>query len=407
MFNFWVFALSIGAQSAEPKVTEGPNHTQSVNYYFLDFEPPSTKEGTISENVRDLHILQGEAVVVVEKLNESHQHLSLKASSPFSTTWLSGERFPSAVMHLELWVKPVATDLAQAEEFMDFDGAPVAFFRTAGDSRAGFYAFHETEDGKGAWLATGQTVDIDSSGTAKDWHRVGIVTESGSRSWSIEIDGTQSLVGLRSASGLLSDRFQLWLYGQVGADVSFDDILISPISPDNLEHLAQSAHALPSRSSEAVERKIASTPKVEPRRQSRVPKPKEAALAKPRIGDIHIKVVGGGRHLAETSVKEKNGETKKYALYSPGYDDNGKPKPLRVEIRCDAAMVEGTSLEAIAWAITEMGKEGEKRSLEVLAHGNFATGPTQIGEVPSQWSNKALSIRVGTNLRFEKVTKPK
>ena len=91
----------------------------------------------------------------------------------------------------------------------------------------------------------------------------------------------------------------------------------------------------------------------------------------------------------------KNGKKQKFALYTPGYDEDGKPKPLEVQIRCDAQLKEGATLADIEWAITEHQGEDQKKNLMVILFGTFETGPSLIAKIPSEWSNKPLSIQCG------------
>ena len=55
---------------------------------------------------------------------------------------------------------------------------------------------------------------------------------------------------------------------------------------------------------------------------------------------------------------------------------------------------EGATLDDIEWAITENPKDGEEQ-VRVILSGTFHSGPSLIAKVPSEWSNKPLSIHCG------------
>ena len=212
--------------------------------------------------------------------------------------------------------------------------------------------------------------------------------------WSFKVDGGEGLTGLQRSGRIEPDRFECWLFGQEEGDCAFDDLLITPLAPDQLEAQA-SAGQLQRRT--PVEGPGQSRPRVStgkqaaPRRHTALPKP----AGQPAVDfDFHLKVVGGGRHIAGIDLKEKPEGQNRIALYAPGYDAAGQPLPLQVEIRCDAHLGEGVALADLHWAITEAGDARNGELLPVLVQGDFSTGPTQLATVPSKWSNKALSIQV-------------
>ena len=242
-------------------------------------------------------------------------------------------------------------------------------------------------------------MNVDDTGHPAEWLRVGIVHDWTAGTWQIEINGTTLLVGLRRHADVVKDRFELRLYGQELGDNSFDDVLISPLPPVELEArtLAQNAARRRVAQQHALDaaKRVSFAQTNQERRQRQTVKADEKIQAIPSLLDVHLKVIGGGKHITEIDYNDSKGEKQRTTLYVPGYDGNGKPLPLEVEIRCDAELKPGMTLDGISWAVTEQGDDKNPKPLTVLVHGTFVTGPTQIAKVPSKWSNKGLRIHVG------------
>lgn len=310
-----------------------------------------------------------------------------------------GRRFTGeGKTHLELWVRPRAEQAGEGTEFLDFDGAAVALFAVSA-SEAEFHALHITEGDQGYWIATGVRVPV-KAGQSERWHRISLCQDWGQGTWDLAVDGAVVLEGIgrgRCAEGAV---FALWLYGtKDGKAAAFDDVLISPVPPELLEQ--QEALRLRQRQPQGrvVENGAGQVgPQTQDmrRRQHGQPPPERGALGQIKSMELHAEVVGGGRHIGEFDAKEETGEMRQYALYSPGYDEEGKPKPLQLRLRCDAQLEEGATLAQIQWAITEMRQEADPgKPLRVVMHGTFAKGPTVLATLPSEWSNKPLEIRCG------------
>ena len=234
----------------------------------------------------------------------------------------------------------------------------------------------------------------------EEWHHLNIQHHWEAGTWSLKVDGAVGLTGLQRSGRIEPDRFECWLFGQEQGDCAFDDLLITPLAPDQLEAHASAGQLLrrtPAEPSGRSRPRVATGKQSLPRRHTALPKPAGQPTA-PGEFDFHLKVVGGGLHIAEIDLKEKPEGQKRIALYSPGYDAAGQPLPLQVEIRSDAHLGEGVVLADLHWAITEAGDAQNGEPRPVLVHGDFSTGPTQLATVPSKWSNKPLSIQVTPHL---------
>ena len=384
---------------AQARSAEG----DKISYHLYSFEAPRFEQGSLSGSPQGLRLVQGTArIAATQTTPGSAQHLVLDQHGPHSAVLLTGKRLAGDHRsHGEVWVRPQATSSQNGEEFMDFDGAVVGLFRRPDEASAEFHAFHQITAVTGCWLSTGQMIGIDEQGAATQWHRLNIEHHWEAGTWSLKVDGAVGLTGLQRSGRVEPDRFECWLFGQEQGDCAFDDLLITPLAPDQLEAQASAGQLLRRTPAEPAGRsrpRVATGKQLVPRRHTALPKPPAGQPTAPGEFDFHLKVVGGGRHIAEIDLKEKPEGQKRIALYSPGYDAAGQPLPLQVEIRCDAHLGEGVVLADLHWAITEAGDAESGELRPVLVHGDFSTGPTQLATVPSKWSNKALSIQVAPHL---------
>ncbi len=404
-----VLAAAPGISAQTSTATEAG---RSTPYFFFNFEAPVYSVGLLKSPSRGLTVLQGKAEIAAAAKSGSKQHLVLKSGDPYSAVLLKAPRFAGAArMYLELWIKPSATKAEAGEEFLDFDGAPVGFFSTEDKGLAELHVFHQTTSTEGVWLSTGQHLRIDDSGVCLDWHRLNLEHDLANDTWSLAVDGVYAIAGVRRSSAKSSDAFECWLFGQSTGDCAFDDWLIASVPPDELEAailVNRSKRLTPRPQPFTGNRKLSSDKQPLKRRQQHVPQPGDLPQAKPDIGSFKVTVIGGGRHLAETKVSDQKGKPQRYAFYAPEYDEQGKPLPLKVEIRCDEALRRGVDLTQIQWAITELRTDANaNKQIPVLVHGTFATGPTQVGQMPSEWSKKPLSVFVGMNLLVPAQTEPR
>lgn len=369
-------------------------------YLFYTFDNPAEfPAGTLENDIQGLLTIEPEATVAEETAPHASRHLSVTGAIV-----LSGKRFTgNGKTHLEVWVRPQSVAVAEGTEFLDYDGAAVALFRT-GQGHAELHALHISEKDKGFWVSTGQRISIDEDGRAISWHRLHIIQHWEKGRWDLALDGMPVLEGLGRGASAQGRDFELWFYGQ-GAQAAnaFDDVLICALSPDLLEsHLARTRTTQVPTSPPPLEteKRVTRQTTESSRRQKALASENRPRIGRAKILNIQLQVIGGGRHIGEFESKDPSGQPQNFALYTPGYDEDGKPKPLEIQIRCDAELEEGASLEQIQWAITEHSQD-PAQNVRVIVHGTFANGPSLIAEVPSEWSNKPLAIRCG-KLQFQK-----
>lgn len=391
-------AAAVGALRAE---------SESLPYHSIRFEEEEGyQEGAFKDAGGGLQLLQGDARIVREDGDGDGQCLETVAGEPYASIHFHGERVSqNGMTYYEVWVRPSASPMAKSEEFMDLDGAVLGFFANGLDGPATFHAYHALPEHQGYWVSTGVSAAVGPSGMTQEWIRIGICQNLATGTWDLEIGGEEVLTDIRNTDTPQEDGIQLWLLGHESRANRFDDLLISPVEPDSLrvgetKYLPLGRAVMQSNAGNldrTGDRKVGRKQSDEDRRRHDAEIPAEIAKATPRSLDFETDIIGGGTQhckFDDHSIQQK------FLLYSPQYDDDGKPLPLKVRIQCDAELAEGVDLSKILWAVTELDKKDDKEPRKIIANGTFTTGFTQIAEVPSEWANKGVQIQLGTNLKL-------
>ena len=402
-FTCCVMAAAFGGLRAE---------SESLPYHLIRFEE---SEGYQAEAFKGsgggLQLLQGDARIVREGGDQAGQWLETVAGNPYASIHFHGERVSrNRKTYYEVWVRPSASPLAKSEEFMDLDGAVLGFFADGQDGPATFHAYHALPEQAGYWVSTGVSAAVGPSGMTQEWIRIGICQNLTTGTWDLEIGGEVVLTEIRPTETLRQGGIQLWLLGHETGANRFDDLLVSPVEPDSLrlgepKYLPQGRSARnghPGNLDRTGERKVGRKQSDEDRRRHDAGIPAGMAKAAPKSLEFEMDIVGGGTQHGKFDDKASDSKNQSFLLYSPQYDDAGKPLPLKVRIQCDAELAEGVDLSKILWVVTELAKKEDKEPRRVIAHGTFKTGFTQIAEIPSEWANKGTQIQVGTNLVLRK-----
>ena len=388
--------------------------SESLPYHFIRFEENEGYQvGAFKEVGGGLQLLQGDARIVREEGDEAGagQFLETVAGNPYTSLHFSGERVSrDHKTYYEVWVRPSVSPLAKSEEFMDLDGAVLGFFADRPDGAGTFHAYHALPEHQGHWVSTGASAAVGPSGMTQEWIRIGICQNLATGTWDLEIGGEVVLKEIRTTETPREDAIQLWLLGDETRANRFDDLLISPVQPDSLrlgdaKYLSQGRSARKDHTGDidrTGERKVGRKQADEDRRRHDVGIPAGMEKMAAKRLQVEMDIVGGGKQHGKFDAKDSDSKTSSFLLYSPQYDDAGKPLPLKVRIQCDTELVEGVELSKILWVVTEIAKKDDEGPRKVIAHGTFQTGFTQIAEIPSEWANKGTSIRVGTNLVVRK-----
>lgn len=386
--------------------------SESLPYHMIRFEEDEGYQaGAFKGAGGGLQLLQGDARIVREEGDEAGQCLKTVAGIPYASIHFHGERVSrNRKTYYEVWVRPSASPLAKSEEFMDLDGAVLGLFADGPDSPATFHAYHALPEEAGYWVSTGVSAAVGPSGMTQEWIRIGICQNLATGTWDLEIGGERVMTEIRNTETPREDGIQLWLLGHETGANRFDDLLVSPVEPDSLrlgepKHLPQVRHARNVRDGNldrTGERKVGRKQSDDDRRRHDAGIPAGLAKAAPKSLEFEMDIIGGGTQHGKFDNKGADPNPQSFLLYSPQYDDAGKPLPLKVRIQCDTELAEGVDLSKIVWVVTELARKEDKGPQKVIVHGTFTTGFTQIAEIPSEWANKGTQVRVGTDLVVRK-----
>ena len=383
---------------------------ESLPHHFIRFEDDEGYQVGDFKGPKDgIQLLQGAARIVRDDGGEAGQCLETVAGEHYASIHFHGERVSQYDMtYYEVWVKPSASPTEKGEEFMDFDGAMLGFFSDGVDGRGTFHAYHALPEQEGYWVSTGVSADTDISGMTEEWIRIGISQNLAKETWNLEIGGVKVLEEIRYTEAPSVDGIRLWFLGHVTRANRFDDLWVSPVEPDSL-HLGKARDSSPAWSGKkdraeklnrSGERKVGRKQYDKDRRRHDADIPDGDVKASPKMLEFDFDILKGGKQHGKFD-DDKSDQKRSYLIYSPEYDDDGNPLPLKVKIQCDSELAEGIDLSQIVWVVTEMGKP-EERSRKVIVHGNFQSGFTQIAVIPSEWANKGTEIRVGTDIEIAK-----
>lgn len=367
---------------------------EEAPFYFTNFEDVVAWPGGELKTPRaGWQVTEPAAWIRNGDMAKGSRHLEVSGAVNFL-----GERFTGdGQTWLEIWVRPRAMRMTEGAELLDFDGAVLAFFED-GKGKGEWHGLHITEDGAGHWIATGVKAPL-SDGAAAHWHCVGIIQNWAERTWDLVVDGRPVLTGMGRGECAAGRHFELWFYGHGdGFANRYDDVLVSPVPPAVLE--AQQVELRKDRQAartelQGDEKRVGAGSSEGRRRKHQLPRPQWQSRGRAEVLSLALEVVGGGRHIGQFESRNDQGAVEKFALYSPGYDAEGKPKPLEILIRCDAKLEAGARLGDIEWAVTAL-EEQNQSGQRVIAWGDFSTGPGVKTTLPSEWSNKPLAVHCGS-----------
>ncbi len=130
---------------------------------------------------------QGTATVSTQEASEGEQSVEVEESDPFTQIRLplnsvQGE----AILFIDLHVKPVATSIEEANEFVDLDGALAGFFKI--DDQGEIYVLDGNGSGGGDWVATGHQVSLTNDALANNWIHLTFRQDFEDQLWDLYID---------------------------------------------------------------------------------------------------------------------------------------------------------------------------------------------------------------------------
>ena len=371
------------------------------SYVFLDFEKSSGWNiGPIPTNQSSLHLAQGTASVISFPEPDSQQALQLGPSRPFPALLVNTSAIAKGVTaYCELLVRPPAVDPDTGNEFLDFGGATLAFFKN-GD-HAEICALHTTSAEGGVWISSGIEVALDDTGIAARWVRIDIKLNRASGRWDLLLDGEPVLFGLQSVPGE-SDSLPFWLYGDETHPALVDDVLISTEDPDRLEKMItwqaeRDARKHASISSHPVPKTVVQS---EQNRDLRGAQPhiREVGqeLTAPILRDWKGVLESAGMTFRGGPPTTIKGESVSIAAHGVYYDQSGKPLPGVLTIIADAELRPGADLSRIKWVVAEVIDFPDKLGA-VMASGDFSSGLVQTVPISGEWMKKVTVAYVWTS----------
>jgi hypothetical protein len=367
-------------------------------YLFTDFEAAAGwKIGALAAPRAGVQVVQGAAAIAAIEEKDSAQVLELGPSTPFPAVFVATTAVAKApVVFSELLVQPVAGAADQEAEFLDFGGAVVGFFRqgTRGEVRVLFARSAE----ESVWISTGQTFAVDERGRAAEWLRLAIRLDRRTERWSLRLNGTEVLNGLRALPGQAAG-LPLWLYGQEAAATRVDDLLVTTVEQDDLERMIewQQRRSARSRTAEGATNGAKLVTRALPSRAVRSLQPaiREATdrLVKPTLRAWNLELRIGDATFKSGPEVEMQGQKTSLLIYSPKFDDEGRPLPGALTITADAELRPGVDLSRLRWMVAELKKWPDEPG-DVVTAGDFRTGLVQTATIPVEWIRKATSVWV-------------
>ena len=391
----WLLGLTLLICGIRIEAVRGADVLPS--YFYTDFEVDSGwHEGAWAGSETALHLTQGTAAIVL--VDEPFgQVAELPAGEPVAILSIATTPVQrAATIHAEFWARPPVSSVESGTEFFNLGGAVLGFFR-AGEGEGEVYAMHGGGDRDNVWISTGVRVPLDARGTAANWTQFGIRLRRDEQRWDLLIDGGKVLAGLRTVSLPGNDTLPFWFFGDAARPMRLDGVFLSSVAPEIMEKL-QAA-----RTRRIARRQTNAGRILYPQIVTRVKPTKELRkAAQPALTQGQAPALRGWRLTLETGGRtyerpepdpKAEPNAPRIIPYAPGYDDNGKPLPLKIRITADAELKPGVDLSKLRWQVAEWIGWPDKLG-KVLQSGDFRTGLVQEVVSPPEGARKATSVGV-------------
>jgi len=368
------------------------------DYFFADFEAENGWAlGPLPEKESAVRPLQGKVEISAEPEEVSRQVLRLGPGENFPVAYVDAARFAAQrVVYCEVLAKPYAVDENRDEEFLDFGGAILGFFRVGqqGEVR-GLYAKSPQEN---VWISTGLRFDLGPDGLPTRWLRIAIRLDRVAGTWSVTINDVPAVAALRTVSLPADSPLPLWLYGDAAHPTFFDDLLISPTAPEELEKLlalpARPATFDPQRPGQQIVTHSKPTPELR-RVQESAAKPENLPVRQSPLAlrGWHLSLDTGRQKIDKPLPLADRKNDAGIIAYAPGYDDEGRPLPLVITITADAELRPGVDLSRLRWQVAELKGWPDKIG-EIAGQGDFRNGLVQTFTLTPEWARRATRVMV-------------
>lgn len=368
------------------------------SYFFSNFEAESGwVPGPVPAEESAVRALQGKVEILEEVDGASRQVLQLGSSPEFPVAYVDAAPFAAhAVVYCEVLARPFAVDEKRDEEFLDFGGAILGFFRVGAQGEIrGLYAKSPQEN---VWISTGLRFDLGPDGLPRQWLRIAVRLDRLSRTWSVTVNDVPAVAALRTVSLPARSPLPLWLFGDAEHASFFDDLLISATAPAELERLlilpARPMTFAPQRPGQQLVTQTKPTPELR-RAQTPVTKPGAPAAESSvlKLRGWHLGLDTGRQKIEKPLPSDDRKNEPSIIPYAPGYDDEGRPLPLVITITADAELRPGLDLSRLRWRVSELKGWPDKIG-EIAGQGDFRTGLVQTFTLTPEWARRGTQVAV-------------
>lgn len=340
-------------------------------------------------------VVTGAAEIVESDAIDGEQSLRLVPGDPIGRVRVQSRTLAeSAQLFVDFWVRTVATD--GEVEFLDFDGALVAFRRVGEEGEVS--VFHATSELAGHWIGTGLRFVIGAEGAAGDWIRVTILRDYATGSWQLWLNGVVAFQNVRALPPDRDGVRSVWVLGDEVGPVLVDRFYFGAVNPFVLRPNAGGVVDFGSVSRDGSDRPQLIGPRTEPSRemQSRS-EDTDIPLTEPVLRGFTVEGKQGGEvNVAKSTVNFLDGSgDPNISAFSPRYDEDGNALPMELTVTADVELRAGADLRRVFWEIRRLPKSFDPMiDGDLLMSGNFDGTLARVVEVAGEDVRKGLSVNV-------------
>jgi hypothetical protein len=343
-------------------------------YYSTSFETEDGyRPGPVAGISSPWKVDRKPVLVSNEDYYGGRQSLRIPAATPFGQVHLTSKMLAHASeLFVDFYVRPFATE--KDIEFLDFDGAMLAFVRH--ENGGEFLVYHALDATRGTWISTGRRFGLDSDGRTKNWLRVTVQRNFAAGTWNLYVNSELLFYSVRALPPDSNTARSVYFAGYEDGDLWMDDFYIGEPNP----FLVTSEVVESPANTEAPEaRQYPQTVGsfTQARAQSRIEQQKQAT----ETSKLHVepklqKWAVEGKQGGEESIPKKwislDGTAPELIAFAPRFDEKGKPLPMEVTLTADIELRPGVDLRRLHWTISRLRSKWEGPSGKVLHSGTFS-----------------------------------
>ena len=295
-------------------------------------------------------------------------------------------------LYVDFWCRPPASE--DDVEFLDFDGALVAFVRR--DEQGEFLVFHSYDGKRGSWIATGQRFPLDSAGQSEGWLRLTLQRNFSVEKWSLFVNSKALFVSVSALPPDSGRERSVYFAGDEKGNLVIDDFYIGELNPFLTAFEVSESHESIGRSDG---RKYPQSvgDYTTPARIGETPSPRgqiSAALVEPRLKSWSLEGRQAGEIAIEKSVLELGDTGNHFKAFVPRRDEQGNPLPMEIVLTAEVDMKPGVDLRRLHWAVRHLPKALDGPSGEIIQTGTFSGALNRKVTVPGELVLQGLEVSV-------------